>query len=620
MKSHSLRFFISYIFLFFVFCFSAQNSYRYFLDIKNVTDDELKVRLVVPQLKSGETEFCFPAMVPGTYSVYNFGRFVKDFKIKGKNNENIQYERLDVNRYKIADGSGVSEITYTVEDSWDTKDTGEVVFEPAGTKFDDKKHFILNNHGIFGYFKGITKMPIVLEVEKPEKFYPSTGISDLQTGKEKDVFKINSYHELVDSPILYAIPDTATIDVAGTEVLIAVVSPHKIISSDFIARTIADILNAQKKYLGGKLPVEKYAFLFCFTDSITKSGSTGALEHSYSSMYVLFESDTSSIRQMVRDVAAHEFFHIVTPLNIHSEEIGNFDFNNPAMSMHLWLYEGMTEYAAHHVQVMEGLIDKDAFFETIREKIINSLDYFNDTLSFTKMSKGCLDQYKSQYANVYEKGALISMCLDILINYYSKGKYNTRFLMADLSKTYGKNISFRDEELFDLIQKLTYPEIRKFLNECVAGNNKLPFGDVFRKVGILYNAELVENEVTLGGFDVGYDPLSQHLVVESVREMNQFGKNMGYMEGDEIISFQGKSLNLDNVREIFYEFLENAKTDEVLTVEVLRKNKRGKQHIKKLSSKVIKDKVVYKHVVQPDPLATDEELSVRKIWLEGNGK
>jgi DNA gyrase/topoisomerase IV subunit B len=29
------------------------------------------------------------------------------------------------------------------------------------------------------------------------------------------------------------------------------------------------------------------------------------------------------LAQMMKDVAAHEFFHIVTPLNIHSEEIGN---------------------------------------------------------------------------------------------------------------------------------------------------------------------------------------------------------------------------------------------------------------------------------------------------------
>jgi predicted metalloprotease with PDZ domain len=42
----------------------------------------------------------------------------------------------------------------------------------------------------------------------------------------------------------------------------------------------------------------------------------------------------------------HEFFHIVTPLSIHSKEIQDFDYNDK-MSEHLWMYEGVTEYFAN---------------------------------------------------------------------------------------------------------------------------------------------------------------------------------------------------------------------------------------------------------------------------------
>lgn len=61
--------------------------------------------------------------------------------------------------------------------------------------------------------------------------------------------------------------------------------------------------------------------LFYFNDVPTMSRSSGALEHSYSSMYVLPEMDSISLEQTIKDVAAHEFFHIVTPLNIHSYEV-----------------------------------------------------------------------------------------------------------------------------------------------------------------------------------------------------------------------------------------------------------------------------------------------------------
>jgi len=36
--------------------------------------------------------------------------------------------------------------------------------------------------------------------------------------------------------------------------------------------------------------------------------------------------------------------------------------------------------------------------------------------------------------------------------------------MADLSKTYGKNQFFKDDELFDKITALTYPEINDLLS------------------------------------------------------------------------------------------------------------------------------------------------------------
>ena len=74
-----------------------------------------------------------------------------------------------------------------------------------------------------------------------------------------------------------------------------------------------------------------------------------------SSMYYTPEMDTASLKTTMDNFTTHEFFHVITPLSIHSEEIGNFDFNNPKMSEHLWLYEGVTEYSAGIMQVKEGL-------------------------------------------------------------------------------------------------------------------------------------------------------------------------------------------------------------------------------------------------------------------------
>ncbi len=252
-----------------------------------------------------------------------------------------------------------------------------------------------------------------LTIKKPENFYGSTPLISKFSNASSDMFYIDNYDNLADSSILYAVADTAIKQVGGAEVLIGIYSPNNLITAKQIMDNVSEILEAQELYLRGILPVDKYAFIFYFTDPAGVSGSFGALEHKNSSVYYLPESTIEEIAPMLRNVCAHEFFYIVTPLTIHSTEISDFDFIHPNMSKHLWLYEGQTEYAAHHAQVKAGLISTVEFLSRMQEKIQNSTNYYLDTLPFTLMSENCLETYKEQYGNVYEKGALIIMCLDI---------------------------------------------------------------------------------------------------------------------------------------------------------------------------------------------------------------
>jgi len=546
----------------------ADGDYHYYVDLTSVKNDKLTIKLTPPDITDNETVFMFPAMVPGTYDVYDFGRFVSNFKVEGKDGKTIKVEILDKNSYKLSPANAIKEISYDVEDSWDTDIKEKVVFEPGGSNIEEGKNFSLNTHCFFGYFKNKIEANFILEFTKPKGFYASTSLTDIKIGETKDLISVFNYHDLVDSPIMYTQPDTATIQIGKSQVLISVYSPNNVISSNFIARNLKELLFAQAEYLGGELPIDKYAFLFYFTDKPSLSGASGALEHSYSSFYFLPEADTLAIAQEVRDVSAHEFFHIVTPLSIHSKEIGDFDFNNPQMSKHLWLYEGLTEYAAHHMQVKTGLIEYDAFFELMVQKMQNARDNYNDTVPFTVMSKYALDKYKKEYGNVYEKGALIGMCLDITLRYYSDGKYGTQELMKDLSKKYGKNKSFNDDDLFNDIESLTFKEVRTFLNNHVSGPKPLPYKDIFNLVGLNYTDQKTEEQITLGGISVGFNPTTNRLVVVNTHKLDAFGKKLKFKEGDEIITFNNRKLSLENIKEVLGGYMQNAKTGDKLVIEV----------------------------------------------------
>ncbi|MCU0355058.1 MAG: peptidase M61, partial [Cytophagales bacterium] len=534
---------------------------------------------------------------------------------RSKQGKKLTVEKLDANSWRIRQADQLHRISYTVEDTWDTDAPGEFVFEPCGTNIEEGKNFVLNTHGFFGYLDDHKRVPYQVTVRKPAGFYGSTALTASQTSAEADTYAIDSYNDLVDSPMMYNRPDTTVLKVGGADVLVSVYSPNRTLSAKEVGTTIRPMLEAQKNYLGGKLPIKKYAFLIYLFDQNPKSGKMGALEHSYSSFYCLPEASISDLGQTLRDVAAHEFFHILTPLSIHSEQIHYFDFNKPQMSKHLWLYEGMTEYFAGHMQMREKLIDLEKYAQMLRDKFYGA-DQYNDTLPFTVMSKGCLDVFKDQYDNVYQKGTLINLCLDIKLRQLSGGKYGVQNMMAELAKMYGKDKPFKDEELFDVIAKMTYPEIRTFFKRHVEGPEPLPLEECFAAVGITYKARGgVQKVISLGGIQLGYNPDTKRLVIASTEQINDFGRKIGYQEKDELVSLNGTALTLENAQQAITDYRDKTKEGDNLEIVVVRKDANGKEQQVKLQGKVEAQEVEQRHLFSLMQNPTAEQTALRGAWI-----
>ena len=393
--------------------FPEGKGYSVSLDLNKITDDVLQISIKTPTITTDEVEYHMPKMVPGTYAIYDFGRFISDFKALDKEGNELKTESITENRIKIYNATQLYKLVYTVEDTYDT-DLENVVFEPAGTNFEAGKNHVINPFTMVGYIDGYNDLPYEMNITRPANFYGSSAMKKVSSTDDQDVFLADNYFRLADSPLMFNEANVVNFEVGGADIEIAVYSPTGKLTAESIKEDVREILEAQKDYLGGSLPIDKYAFIIYLSNGPSLSGSFGALEHSYSSLYYLPEMDPSFLSQTVRDVAAHEFFHIVTPLSIHSKEIGDYDWINPVMSKHLWLYEGVTEYSAGHVQVKHGLMSVEDYCEVIVEKI-EGANRFKDDLPFTVMSKGALEEHEDQYTNVYQKGALIGLCLDLLL-------------------------------------------------------------------------------------------------------------------------------------------------------------------------------------------------------------
>ena len=585
------------------------------INLVDIKDDKVMVTVNAPSISEDEIMYQIPKTVPGTYSEDNYGRYIDDLKAYDKKGNLLTVKKIDVNSWSIATAKTLDKITYLVNDSFDTE-TGkkfgdDEIFSPAGSNIDAGKNVMLNTHCFVGYFTNYMSTPYKVTISHPATLWGATSMTDQDPSTTSDTFITSRYAELVENPIMYAKPDYTTFTIDGMEILIGVYSPTGKYTAESITPEMKTMMTAQKNFLGKINATKKYSVLL-YLSSMQENDAKGfgALEHPTATTVVLPElMPKDELVKSMKDVVSHEFFHIVTPLSIHSKEIQYFDYNAPKMSQHLWMYEGVTEYFANLFQINQGLITEEEFYTRMAEKIARA-NTLNDTMSFTVMSANVLTKpYKDQYLNVYEKGALIGMCLDIIIREKSNGERGILDLMQKLSNEYGPAKPFNDQELFAKITSLTYPEVGTFLTTYVSGTTPIPYSTYLAKVGVTNSTEKVAGNVFLKG-QTPYITLNQEtkeIIILPNIELNEFYKNLGLKGGDILMAINEKSYTLDNI----YDMIGASQTwkeNDAITVKVKRDGK----------EQVIKGKVKLPYEEKASLKATDaSKTKLKEAWFKG---
>ncbi len=594
---------------------AKNNTVEVNINLTDIKDDKVLVTVTPPVIKTDEVVYSIPKTVPGTYSTDNYGKYSDDFKAFDAKGNALTVKRIDDNSWSISNAKTLKKITYLVGDTFDTeKGTGfgnDDVFSPAGTNINAGINFMVNTHGFVGYFQDKLDVPYKVTITHPETLWGATSMNDEDASKTSDVFTTPRYAVLVENPIMYSKPDYTTFNVNGMDILIAVYSPTGKFTAESITPEMKTMMTAQKNFLGKVNATKKYTVLL-YLSSMAKDDAHGfgALEHPTATTVVLPETmPKDKLVESMKDVVSHEFFHIVTPLTVHSKEIQYFDYNAPKMSEHLWMYEGVTEYFANLFQINQGLIDEAEFYTRLADKIEQAKG-LNDTMSFTLMSKNVLEQpYKDQYLNVYQKGALIGMCIDIIIREKSNGERGILDLMHKLSNEYGVEKPFNDNELFAKITQLTYPEVGEFLNKYVAGTTPIPYDFYLAKVGVTKTIEKAPGSIFIKGQNpyIAVDKATKAISVRPDIDLNVFFTNLNLKAGDGIVSINGKAYNLDNIYDLIGES-ENWKENDPITLQIKRDGK--DQTIKGTVKLPYEEKETFK--------ATDvSKEKIKTAWLKG---
>ncbi|MEZ4857415.1 MAG: peptidase M61 [Flavobacteriaceae bacterium] len=593
------------------------------LTLVGITNDKVPVVINPGRFTTENEIFRLPKVVQGTYSVSDFGKYVENFKAFDYDGKEIPSKQLDQNSWSIANATQLDKITYEVNDTFDTESSGDIggenPFSPAGTNI-ESNNYVLNLHGFIGYFDSLKNAQYKLDVTAPSTFKRSSALQELSSQTSADGKTTTThyfaprYFDITDNPMFYGELDVEEFQVGSIKIVLSIYSPNKVHTAAALKESMFTMMQAQKKYLGDINSTPRYdIFLYLSEMKEDSPKGFGALEHHTSTVVVLPEnSSLEGLVESMIDVVAHEFFHIVTPLSVHSEDVHYFDYYQPTFSKHLWMYEGVTEYFAQHFQVYEGLKTEEEFYATMKSKIQTSLS-MDDTMSFTVMSENVLDQpYAANYYNVYQKGALIGMCIDILMREESIGQRSMLSLMKELSNKYGKNKPFNDDTIIEEITEMTYPSVGDFLKTHVEGTTPINYDAFFEKVGLeIVEATIKTNYIQNdGAFIFEPDMAKGTIAFSEAVLLNSFWNDNGVLPGDVLKTVNGTALSFENAQQTFtdmYMWSPGTKINVVL-------DRNGEEIT---ITKELTQSYTTGEKLQANPNATATQIALRKAWLKG---
>lgn len=592
------RLFLSVIALLVIsICFAQQPKLQYSIDLNDRQNDTFKVTLKVDKLSDANNAYQFASTAPGTYQVMNLGRFVSKFKAFDKKGREIETKKISVNQWEISTPKKVKKISYTIAETWDTPVEENPIYKMCGTSIEDD-HVLINAHCVFGYLTDMQSEPMSIDLTYPENWKIGTALNTNEVG----AYYATSYDHAVDSPILLGRLTTASTNLNGSSIEIYTYSKTDLISSEQLLASMTNMLKAAGDFMVD-FPVDRYAFLYHFEDE-----SWGAWEHSYSSEYVMKEAEyTPKFGQSITDIAAHEFFHVVTPLNIHSEIIQEFNFVTPTPSEHLWLYEGTTEWASHMMQLRYGLTSIEDYFKMLGNKLSTD-SYFDSNYSLSKLA---LNSYtkegQKQYANIYMRGALVAGLLDIKLLELSDGKRGYREVINELSKIYGPTTPFSEKDFFNEFVSVTYPEIEEFFELYVKNANPLPMAEYYGKLGINYTPKVkTGKQVASMGMHIGV-PEGKFTFMKVNKELAE----LGLQANDELVAINGEVLTMQNAQQV----LVSLKKMEI-GAEYKITAKRGEEKEFEVMAKIYSTEKIKKHVFELDTEAIDSKKALREVWTK----
>ncbi len=416
-----------------------------------------------------------PSWSPGSYTIENYSRNVRDFSASDGSGGALTWDKLDPDTWRIEAGNAdVARLTFEYHaDSLDLE---------KSKIFDDFAFY--NGTNLFLFEPEHLDRPATVTLELPVGWKIATGLPEAGAPNR---FGAASYDQLVDAPTFVGDFQLDSFTAGGRPARLAVY-PATAFTDDQRARTrdALDRILTEENAITGVTPYDTYTVLFYVGRWGT--GFAGGLEHANSHFDILDPAFAQAFDQafpILETLLAHEVFHLWNVKRIRPAAMWPYDYDTWQPTELLWFSEGVTDYYADLAVTRAGLYDPDMFLGQIEQNLMR-LDAEPAPVALEDASLDTwLDPTYGDPYIYYPKGSLIGLLLDIRIRHASGNLRSLDTVVRELyGDFYAKGRGFTTEDLLGLVRGAGDDGVDEFYRRYIDGRDPLPLPETLKLAGM----------------------------------------------------------------------------------------------------------------------------------------
>ena len=363
-----------------------------------------------------------PVWRPGRYLVLDFAGGVVSFDARGASGEPLAWNKTDKSTWRIQrKGAPVVRVRYEVfADEFDQRTRGL-----------DDEHAFVNGAAVFMYAPAYRLRPVELDVVPPAGWHVTTGMDSTSTNH----YRAPGYDEFADCPLEIGTQQDFGFEAEGVPHVLSIYGGGNW-EPDTLIRDIRRIVIANREFWG-KLPYRRYVFLL---HCVSRGG--GGTEHLNSTImgsqpFVFRNPDTY---RGFLGLVSHEYFHTWNVKQLRPAALSHPDYQKENYTGELWLAEGGTSYFDGLILVSAGLSTRERFLDGVARTVYedrlrpgNRMQSLAESGfdAWIKYWKGDKDSFNRE-SDYYQKGAAVSMVLDLEIRHATRNARSFASVMRDL--------------------------------------------------------------------------------------------------------------------------------------------------------------------------------------------